>query len=143
MDRFFSSNLDSVWFDLVVYQVSTFYYVWTWSKSLLWWVGGGWWWWMKATLVFIFVPNLKTKTLAQADKVPRFHFSLIPYYTLQCIHLFEKSNKKTSTRILENCFSPFCHCRVVKWTTQGELLAHRSNKQRNIPRSFKLSLWPY
>ena len=31
---FFSSNLGLVWFDLVVYQVSTFYYVWNWSKSL-------------------------------------------------------------------------------------------------------------
>ena len=40
-------------FDLVVYQVSTFYYVWNWSKSLLWWV-------LKATLVFIFGPNLTT-----------------------------------------------------------------------------------
>ena len=49
-------NLDLVWFDLV----STFYYVWIWSKSLVWWVGGG---WMKGTLVFIFGPNLKTKTL--------------------------------------------------------------------------------
>ena len=54
--------MGSVWFDLVVYQVSTFYYAWNWSKSLVWWwVGGGW--WLKATLVFIFGPNLKTKTL--------------------------------------------------------------------------------
>ena len=27
--------------NLVLYQVSTFYYVLNWSKSLLWWVGGG------------------------------------------------------------------------------------------------------
>ena len=51
-------NFGLVWFDLVVYQVSTFYYVWIWSKSLLW-CGG----WMKANSVFIFGPNLKTKTL--------------------------------------------------------------------------------
>ena len=31
------SHLALVWVDLVVYQVSTFYYVWNWSKSL-WWV---------------------------------------------------------------------------------------------------------
>ena len=45
MWRFFekfvsSSNLGSVWIDLAVYQVSTFYYIWNWSKSLVWWVGG-------------------------------------------------------------------------------------------------------
>ena len=34
---FFSSNLDFVCSNLVVYQVSTIYYVWNWSKSL-WWV---------------------------------------------------------------------------------------------------------
>ena len=30
-------------FDLVVYQVANFYYIWNWSKSLVWWVvvGGG------------------------------------------------------------------------------------------------------
>ena len=49
---FFSSNLGSLWFDLVVYQVSNFYYVWNWSKSLVWWVV------LKATLVFIFGPRL-------------------------------------------------------------------------------------
>ena len=27
--------------DLVGYQFSTFYYVWKWSKGLLWWVVGG------------------------------------------------------------------------------------------------------
>ena len=33
----------SVWFGIVVYQVSTSYYGWNWSKSLLWWwVAGGW-----------------------------------------------------------------------------------------------------
>ena len=37
----FILNLGLVWFDLVVYQISTFYYVWNWSKSLVWW----WWWW--------------------------------------------------------------------------------------------------
>ena len=31
---FLSPNVDLVWFDLVVYQVSTFYYVWNWSKRL-------------------------------------------------------------------------------------------------------------
>ena len=57
---FFSSSLSSVWFDLFLYQVSTFYYVWNWSKSLLlWYVVVV----LKATLVFIFGPNLKTKTL--------------------------------------------------------------------------------
>ena len=43
--RHFLKNIFSqvwVWFDLVIYQVSTFYYVWSWTKSLLWWwVGGG------------------------------------------------------------------------------------------------------
>ena len=39
--RFFSSNLGLVWFDLVVYQIPTFYYVGNWSKSLVWW-----WWWV-------------------------------------------------------------------------------------------------
>jgi len=34
----FSLNLCLVWFDLVVYQVSTFYYIRNWSKSLVWWV---------------------------------------------------------------------------------------------------------
>ena len=38
LERFFSSNLGLVWFDLDVYQVSTFNYVCNWSKSLLWWV---------------------------------------------------------------------------------------------------------
>ena len=32
-----SSNFGLVWFDLVVYQVSTFYYIWTLSKSFVWW----------------------------------------------------------------------------------------------------------
>ena len=55
---FFSTNLGLVWFDLVVYQVSTFYYAMNWSKSLVWrWV-------LKATLVFIFGPK-KTKSLLQ------------------------------------------------------------------------------
>ena len=31
----------SDWFDLVVYQVSTFKYVWNWLKSLVWWWVGG------------------------------------------------------------------------------------------------------
>ena len=39
------------------------------GKSLLWWVGGGWWWMLKATLVFFFGPNLKTKTKAQAEQL--------------------------------------------------------------------------
>ena len=47
--------------------VSTFYYAWNWSESLVWWWvvvgGGGGWWWLKATLVFIFGPNLKARTL--------------------------------------------------------------------------------
>ena len=63
MRDFFSSNLGLVWFDLVVYQVSTFYYVWNWSKSL--------WWWVVVVVVVgvesnfsvTFGPNLKTKTL--------------------------------------------------------------------------------
>ena len=49
--------MGSVWFDLVVYLVLTFYCVLNWSKSLVWWwvvvvmVGGGWWlvgggWWL-------------------------------------------------------------------------------------------------
>ena len=46
-----------VWFDLIVYKVSTFYYVWNWSKKLLWW------WVLTATLVFVFGPKLQNKTL--------------------------------------------------------------------------------
>ena len=59
---FFKFGFGLVWFDLVVYQVSTFYYVWNGSKSLVWW-----WWlggWIKATLVFICGPNLETRTLS-------------------------------------------------------------------------------
>ena len=55
-ERFFFLNLNSVWFDLVVYQVSTFYYVWNWSKSLWWWVGG--WWVCKPNLIKRFCPRL-------------------------------------------------------------------------------------
>ena len=36
-----NSNLVSLWFGLVVYQVSTFYNVWNWSKSLCTGAGGG------------------------------------------------------------------------------------------------------
>ena len=40
VERFLSSNLGFLWFNYVVYQVSTFYYVWNWSKSLCAVVGG-------------------------------------------------------------------------------------------------------
>ena len=58
-------NLGLLWFDLVVYKVSAFYYVWNWSKSLVWWVVV-----FKATFVFIFGPSLKDfgLALAQADQ---------------------------------------------------------------------------
>ena len=55
IERFFEifiSNLGLVWFDSLVYQISTFYYVCNWSKSLVWCVA------LKATLVFIFGPRL-------------------------------------------------------------------------------------
>ena len=58
------SSLDFVWFDLVVYQVSTFFYLWNWSKVYCG-GGGGWVVVLNATLVFTFGPNLQTRTLLQ------------------------------------------------------------------------------
>ena len=52
---FYSSNLGLLWFDLVVYQVSTFYYVWNWSKSLCAGVVVVVWWWLKPIIVFSLV----------------------------------------------------------------------------------------
>ena len=47
----------------VVYEVSTSYYEWNWSKSFVWWVvvvvGDA----VESTLLFIFGPNLKTLIL--------------------------------------------------------------------------------
>ena len=59
--------MGSVWFDLVVYQVSTFYYVWNWSKSLVWWVVVV----LKATLLFIFGPNLRTRICTKTTKAEK------------------------------------------------------------------------
>ena len=46
-----------IWLSIVVYQVSSSYYGWNGSYSLLWWVGGL----LKATLVFIFGQILATR----------------------------------------------------------------------------------
>ena len=53
-------------FSEIFSRVSTFYYVWNWSKIKKFSVvvgGGGWVGVLKATLVFICGPNLKTRTL--------------------------------------------------------------------------------
>ena len=62
---FFSLDLGSVWFDLVMYQVQPSLMSGTGQKVYCGGGGGGWRWVLKATLVFIFGPNLKTKTLLQ------------------------------------------------------------------------------
>ena len=69
-ERFVSSNLNLVWFDLVIYQVPSFNLPLCLELgkkfSVVVVVGGGLWVVvvLKATLVFIFGQNLKTKILA-------------------------------------------------------------------------------
>ena len=102
---FSSSNLGSVWFDLVVYQVSTFYYVWNWSKSLLWWVVVV----LKATLVFIFGPNLRiqiwTLTWTKLNNISLLVIMVVYNYW----NLWADSFRLVFLRVVQNCLNSYSY----------------------------------